>query len=85
MGGGRGGHVGHGLDDLGHKMGMACQLNLPSGVRDNCGEVLDNEGKSSRFQPAISSSNKTHQEFCLSTCVVLMMVVILMTIYLLGS
>ena len=58
MGGGRGGHVGHGLDDLSHKMGMACQLNLPSGVRDNCGEVLDNEGKSSRFQPAIRSSKK---------------------------
>ena len=58
VGGGRGGHVGHGLDDLGHKMGMACQLNLPSGVRDNCGKVLDNEGKSSRFQPAMNSSNK---------------------------
>ena len=28
VGGGGGGHVGHGLDDLSHKVGMARKLNL---------------------------------------------------------
>ena len=32
VGGGGGGHVGHGLDDLSHKVGMTRQLNLEKKV-----------------------------------------------------